>query len=157
MKSLRIGVLGDSHGSHENIDEAMRHLKDVDYILHTGDHHTDIDYIIKSYGKKVLGVRGNCDWSGATEVVKSFAGIRILLYHGHQYNVKYSLNNIYYKGQEESADIVIFGHTHIPLYIVENNMIIFNPGSVSIPRGSSVKSCGLLELGETVEIKLIAL
>ena len=157
MKPMRIGVLGDSHGSLESIDDAMKHLKDVDYILHTGDHHDDIEYIVASYGKKVLGVRGNCDWSGATEVVKSFAGKRILLCHGHQYNVKFSLNNIYYKGQEENADIVIFGHTHIPLYVVENNMTIFNPGSISIPRGGSARSCGLLVLGDTVEIKLIAL
>ncbi len=157
MKHMKIGILGDTHGNQAGIAAAMKHFTDVDYILHTGDHHDDIGYILQSYGIKVLGVRGNCDWTGATEVIKSFGGKRILLCHGHQYNVKYSLNGIYYKGQEEEADIVVFGHTHVPLYIVENDMILFNPGSTSFPRGGSKRSCGIIEFGKTMLVKHITL
>lgn len=157
MNRLKIGVLGDTHEDYKSIDDAMKHFTDVDYIFHTGDHHDDIEYIINRYKVKVLGVRGNCDWTGATEISKKFSSKRILLIHGHQYNVKFSLNNLYYKGQEENADMVIFGHTHLPLYVVENNMILLNPGSTGLPRGGSTKSCALIEINDKISVKLIAL
>jgi putative phosphoesterase len=135
----------------------MKHFTDVDCLLHTGDHHEDLDYIIKKYKVKALGVRGNCDWRGAADILKGFAGRKIFLCHGHQYNVKLGLNSIYYKGLEKKADIVIFGHTHVPLYTTENNLVLLNPGSTSLPRGGSAKGCAVLELGEEIKVKQIKL
>lgn len=31
-------------------------------------------------------------------------------------------------------DIVMFGHTHRPVIIVEDNITLINPGSISYPR-----------------------
>ena len=35
-----------------------------------------------------------------------------------------------YFGQQEKADIVLFGHTHHQLTTAESRMLIMNPGSV---------------------------
>ena len=51
----------------------------------------------------------------------------ILAVHGHLQRVKYSLTRLSFEAQEANADIVLFGHTHIPM--VEKNGILFvNPG-----------------------------
>jgi hypothetical protein len=44
------------------------------------------------------------------------------------------MNNIYYRGRELNADIVLFGHTHQQLVEKEDDMILMNPGSISLPK-----------------------
>ncbi|MCD5414535.1 MAG: metallophosphoesterase [Clostridiales bacterium] len=152
---MKIGVLGDSHGRIKNINIAMKFLKDTELIVFTGDHITDIRYITKEYGAEVIAVRGNCDCSGELEIVRTINGRRIFICHGHKYGVKYTLDNIHYRAEELEADIVIFGHTHIPYYEETNGIIMINPGSVTFPRGRSKKSCVMINLGEKIEVEFI--
>lgn len=59
--------------------------------------------------------------------VLNLEGKRILAVHGHIERVKWSMIRLNFLAQEDKADIVLFGHTHIP--IVENNGILYvNPG-----------------------------
>ncbi|HBI08638.1 MAG TPA: YfcE family phosphodiesterase, partial [Franconibacter pulveris] len=39
----------------------------------------------------------------------------------------------------------VSGHTHIPVAERRNDIIFFNPGSVSIPKGGFAASYGMLE------------
>ncbi|MDR5658629.1 metallophosphoesterase [Serpentinicella sp. ANB-PHB4] len=154
---MKIGVLGDSHGYLERIDRAMEHLEKVDLIFHTGDLFHDGCYIQKQYGMKVVGVRGNCDdeIDGEDELALTMGKYKIFICHGHQYNVKYNLQRLYYKGKEVNADIVIFGHTHMPCITKMDEMFILNPGSVALPRGLSKRSCAIIDLDEEITIKHI--
>ncbi len=150
-----IGVMGDSHSRCEYIDMAMEHLKNVDLIIHTGDNNSDLHYITNRYGIEAIGVKGNCDTNGDVELIKEIQGKRFFICHGHQYNIKSNLNTIFYKGKEVNADIVIFGHSHIPCYVKEEEMILLNPGSVSEPRGGSQRSIVVMELEEDIKIKFL--
>ena len=41
---------------------------------------------------------------------------------------------MFYYGMENDADIVMFGHIHIPLVRSDKGVTIVNPGSISLPR-----------------------
>ena len=146
----RIGIISDSHHSKENLIKVSSKLKDVDMILHLGDNIEDCDILASILGVEVYGVLGNCDEGkdGLKEQIINVEGKKIFMTHGHKYNVKHSLNRLFYKALEIKADIVLFGHSHYALHAVEDNMIFFNPGSITSPRGSVDKSYGILEIDE---------
>lgn len=148
MKKLRIAVLGDSHGQIKNIGLLTKYLGNVDYVIHTGDYFTDALYIGKNHEAKVIGVRGNCDFGslGKDEVVEVIGDKRFFITHGHQYGIKYDLNRIFYRGKELQADIVLFGHSHVPHYSIVDGMVLLNPGSISLPRGGSSKSFAIISI-----------
>lgn len=154
---MKIGILGDSHNQYHYLDLAVEKLKDVDLIIHTGDHYHDIKYIEKKHKIKTIGVKGNCDTFGVEELTTTFGGKRFFICHGHMYGVKSRINSLFYRGKEIQADVAVFGHTHIPFYMVEENMVLVNPGSVAYPRGGSKKSCSKLEINNDIRVDIITL
>ncbi|MBO7208060.1 MAG: metallophosphoesterase family protein, partial [Kiritimatiellae bacterium] len=61
---------------------------------------------------------------------------KFFLTHGHLWN-EYKIPPI------GIADVLAYGHTHIPeLKTLECGLQIFNPGSVSLPKGGSGRSIG---------------
>jgi putative phosphoesterase len=77
--------------------------------------------------------------------------------HGHHYDVKWDYQRIFYKGLEMEADVILFGHSHVPVHVEEDGILIMNPGSTSHPRGNSNKSYALLEVGKSIHAELISL
>ena len=53
----------------------------------------------------------------------------------------------------KDADIVIFGHTHVPLSYKKDNIIYINPGSLSLPRKVDYKSFCIMDI-ENDDIKV---
>lgn len=135
---MKIAIVSDSHGDLFTLDKVIESLKDVDKIIHLGDHYDDIVRLSQKYNKDIIYVAGNNDWDyGDTtlqEKTIEVEGIKIFLTHGHRYKVNFSLDRLYYRGKEVGANIVLFGHTHKQFYSVEDNMSLFNPGSISYPR-----------------------
>lgn len=96
--------------------------------------------------KKVEVIRGNCD-TGDFEDLLEFEMFDddtlyinekfISIAHGHRYN-SYNL-------PPNCGDIFIQGHTHIPILIKSQGIIIANPGSPSRPRGSDLKCYILID------------
>lgn len=96
---------------------------------------------INTYKKPLIITRGNCDSEVDQSLLKvpifsPYAvffvdGLRILIHHGDK-----DLNDWVFSLEENYRfDIVISGHTHIPLLKVQNNVLFINPGSPSIPLG----------------------
>lgn len=84
---------------------------------------------------------------------------KLWLTHGHKYiqwNVKADLG---YWAKELDQDIVVFGHTHMPLCEYYGDALLINPGSPSRPRGGSKPSFAVLNLqkGETPEVEFFQL
>jgi len=156
----KIGVLGDTHGELKQALQAIGSL-DVDLLLHTGDYYSDAIRLAEASGIKVIGVLGNCDFSssGPKEKILEFEGKRIYLTHGHLYGVKKGCLNLFYRGKEVGADLVVYGHTHSWSQQRMEDMIIFNPGSPSRPRNSG-PTLGLIIINQgqievrKLEIKL---
>jgi uncharacterized protein len=150
---LRIGVVSDSHGNLFMLDRALSMMKDADMFIHLGDHCFDMDKIAEKYNKPYETVTGNNECVSSPEYEKTLVlgGKRIFITHGHNHSVYYGVDRLYYKGLEEDADIVLFGHTHIQSLNREGNIIILNPGSVSRPR-DSMPGCAVITIDGKGEI-----
>ncbi|MGL5950700.1 MAG: YfcE family phosphodiesterase, partial [Cetobacterium sp.] len=77
-------------------------------------------------------VKGNCDYydrKNEEEILLELMGKKILVTHGHLYQVKQGYIDLEIRTREVGADIALFGHTHRP-YLKEGEVILFNPGAV---------------------------
>ncbi|HDM76012.1 MAG TPA: phosphodiesterase [Deltaproteobacteria bacterium] len=113
--------------------------------------------ILNEVREKIFAIRGNCD-SDVDQMVLSFPmlndhgsilaeGKRIFLSHGHIY----SPDNL---PPLKENDIFVSAHTHIPMIRKQNGVYVFNPGSISLPKGGSTHSYGLFD-GEVLEVKAL--
>lgn len=140
-------VVGDTHGEYARLKKEVTSLPAIDLLLHTGDHYRDGVSLARELGIGYQAVLGNCDrGDGARELVLELEGHRLLMTHGHLYNVKRTLNNLYYRALELSCGIVLFGHTHASFLEEVQGVWIMNPGSPTFPRGRALPSYGLIEL-----------
>lgn len=142
---MKILVFSDSHG----VLEPMLALA-ADYspqlIIHLGDGAGDIKRLKKELpDTPVINVRGNCDSLSTLpeREITELCGHRLFLTHGHRYNVKFGTDSLLTNAVCAGADIVMYGHTHIPDCRLENGLLILNPGSIGFNR-----SYALLELKE---------
>jgi putative phosphoesterase len=89
------------------------------------------------------------------EYVK-IAGLNIYVTHGHLDGVNYDTNALYLKMKNTTADIILYGHTHVSYRDERHSSIdIVNPGSCSLPRRNLPPSFALLEIpgnGERVTV-----
>ncbi|BDH45073.1 phosphoesterase [Salmonella enterica subsp. enterica serovar Choleraesuis] len=104
---------------------------------------------LNSVAERVIAVRGNCD-SEVDQMLLNFpitapwqqvlvGESRLFLTHGHHYHPA-QLPPL------SAGDILVFGHTHIPQASWSDERIgLFNPGSVSLPKGGNPASYGLLD------------
>ena len=144
-------VLSDSHGRADRVEEVIRRVR-PDGVLFCGDGLRDLTY--RDVPCPLWAVAGNCDWMSSplivngsvlqpeTEELVTVEGIRILLMHGHTYGVKESPLRAVYRAAELGADLLIYGHTHVPVELhlrpddersllpVTKPLTVFNPGSL---------------------------
>ena len=92
------------------------------------------------YQKHILCVRGNCD-AEVDQMVLNFPIMadyaildlgdkRVYATHGHLYHESH-------RPPMTPGDILLHGHTHVPICHVYDDFICMNPGSVSIPKENS--------------------
>jgi putative phosphoesterase len=156
---MKIIVVSDTHGNNKPFLEKAITIEKPDLIFHLGDFASDAKKISKIMGIDFIAVKGNGD-HGIMDVNEDelieLSGKKIFLTHGHKYDVAYNLGDICHKGLELDADLILFGHTHMPIIEKTEDLIIMNPGSPSIPRSLDRKrTFGLITIGEEIEVELI--
>ncbi|SCJ18469.1 Phosphodiesterase yfcE [uncultured Clostridium sp.] len=153
---MKIGVMSDTHGSLVYFEKALEVLSDCDILLHAGDvlYHGPRNDLPKGYNPKgviskineldnILIARGNCDADvdqmvinhpiQGPYVLSQFGETRILINHGYVDSKEETIK----KAKSMGADILILGHTHVKELFVDENLIVINPGSTSIPKDGS--------------------
>lgn len=149
---VRVAVISDTHGHLGNLDRVLGQLGPVDWLLHAGDHYQDAARSGALLGigpTRVAAVVGNCDapLTEPAQTILEIGGVRILLTHGHHHGVKTTLDRIYYRAKEIGVRVAVFGHSHVPVNGQEGGVLLFNPGSLTLPRmPNDPPSCGLLEI-----------
>jgi hypothetical protein len=140
---LKLIIFSDSHGETDNMYLAVKAEK-PDAIIHLGDYDSDCK-VFREFTIPLYSVRGNCDWGSDNLVTMdlNFDGKRIFLTHGHTYHVKESYDYIINAAMLMEADVVLFGHTHIPYYDERDGLYVINPGSAG--RGA-YKGYGVLTI-----------
>ncbi|HLS53338.1 MAG TPA: YfcE family phosphodiesterase, partial [Tissierellaceae bacterium] len=113
---MRILAVSDTHGRCEGIIKEVKNREKFDLLFHLGDYVEDGDKIAQELDIPAVIVRGNGDFYShyQDEELVEFSGKTIFLTHGHMYNVRFDISNLYYRGRELGADLILFGHTHVP-------------------------------------------
>jgi putative phosphoesterase len=149
---VHIAVLSDTHAPRHWKScpaEVARRLRGVDLILHAGDVCTAAVLVELSAYAPVRAVLGNNDgpdvaaW-GAPEVLElELAGLPVAMLHdtgpaaGRQARLRRRF---------PAAQLVIFGHSHIPWDCEQDGLRTFNPGSPTDRRRQPVGTMGLLRI-----------
>lgn len=119
---MKIIFFSDLHNDIKVLENLLEKEQGVFYCL--GDSKLSEDQLDKY---KINSVLGNCDNIDLPlELVLNIDDKKILLVHGHKFNVKYNLNNLYFYSKSMDCDYVIYGHTHIQ----SKDDNLYNPGSL---------------------------
>ncbi|CAH0539033.1 phosphodiesterase [Vibrio marisflavi] len=106
---------------------------------------------LNEYSDRIIAVRGNCD-SEVDQMLLDFpmmvdyswllleSGKRMFITHGHIYN----MDN---RPKLAEGDILVCGHTHIPVAERYHDIYVINPGSITFPRGYSKASYAIYSQG----------
>lgn len=144
---MQIAVISDTHRHSYELNQVLSHIQETDMIIHLGDNTEDVDILKNGYKGKIINVRGNCDFVSfvPSERLEEVEGMKVLLTHGHKYNVKNDFLRLKYRAKEVGANIVLFGHTHEAIELYEEGIWFVNPGSLALPK-SRYKSYAILDL-----------
>ena len=155
---MKVGIISDIHGDYQALQTTLNRLEtehQVDEILCAGDligrgpnPNAVVDEIRQ---RNIPTVRGNHDeWAYdirnenkdylknlPIEVQVSLAGIEIYMCHGkpgnniwglYEAHVSETLLNMMLSSL--NVDVMITGHTHVPMFITVDNGCVINPGSL---------------------------
>lgn len=151
----RIVVISDTHGDFGKFLPKLKSIGEIDLLIDLGDFEDELEAIKASLPCKKVIVRGNCDYSAYDipgQAIFYIGKYKVLATHGHNFGVKSGYEKIRQKGISEGCDIVMFGHTHIPLLSIEEDITLINPGSVRWSIMFEKKEFLLIEIDENGEI-----
>ena len=120
MNTMKILIVSDTHRKDDNLKKVLEETTPIDMLIHLGDLEGSEQYIPEwvNPGCQMQMVRGNNDFFSSLDKEREIeiGKYRVLLTHGHYYN------------------IAMFGHTHRPYFDDSHGIIVLNPGSLSYPR-----------------------
>ena len=158
---MKFVVISDVHGRADLVDRIMLIHGDRDGALFLGDGTKDIWVEqLQRGGRLFAGVRGNCDsifakaqeYDYDEELLLNIGEYTVIMMHGHTHSVKSGIERAVAYGAGRGADILLYGHTHVPceIYYPEGSeafgvrltkpLWVMNPGSVA------AGSYGLLQI-----------
>lgn len=149
---MLIAVLSDTHlreGKTLPVN-VWKRLDGVDLILHAGDiisagFLADLKTIAP-----VEAVRGNCDgWelvSLPEQKIIQCEEIRIGLTHGAFGKGRTTPERAFHMFDQDTVEVVVFGHSHVPYKEWHEEVLLFNPGSPTDKRRELKYSIGLIEI-----------
>ncbi|TJY43918.1 metallophosphoesterase [Cohnella pontilimi] len=156
---MKIVVVSDTHIPRMAKSLPARLVRELesntDLILHAGDWTSEQVYDQLVRYAPVEGVAGNNDGEallmrfGLRKKIVS-GGIRIGLVHGHGPNPRLTAEHRAAAAFDQGeVDIIVFGHSHIPVLKRLDGMLLFNPGSPTDKRRQKQYSFGILSISGT--------
>ncbi|MBY8848310.1 MULTISPECIES: metallophosphoesterase family protein [Saccharothrix] len=153
---MRVVVLSDTHAPRrwKSCPPAVaEHLRHADAILHAGD--VCVAPVLDELAQyaPVTAVRGNNDgpdvaaWGAPDTVELDLAGLRVAMVHD---SGQATGRTARMRRRFPDADLVVFGHSHIPLDLTGDGVRVFNPGSPTDRRRQPHGTIGLLDVADGV-------
>lgn len=160
---MRVVVLADTHAPRRwrGVPPGVaEHLRTAELILHAGDVCT-VDVLDELSGyAPVRAVRGNNDgpdiaaWGAPDRLVMDIDGLAVGMIHdsGAATGRLARMRRAF-----PECQLVVFGHSHIPMDISEVGLRLFNPGSPSDRRRQPRGTLGVLEIegGRLLEARIL--
>jgi putative phosphoesterase len=116
--------------------------------VHCGDGCRDLDPERFDVQVACESVAGNCDSPAWGQPVCEFerVGVRFMVVHGHRFGIHFDdFQALVDEAHRRDVQVVLFGHTHRPLYRVDEGIHLFNPGTLQ--RGHERPSYGRIQVG----------
>ena len=160
---MRVVVLADTHAPRRwraCPPRVAAQLRGADLILHAGDVCTASVLTELAEYAPVVAVLGNNDqpdvaaWGAAETAEFDLGGLSVAMVHDSGATVGRMMR---LRHRFPSADLVVFGHSHIPLDESVPGLRIFNPGSPTDRRRQSHGTLGVLRVdsGRLAEASII--
>ena len=160
---MRVVVLADTHAPRRwrGVPPGVaEHLRTAELILHAGDVCT-VDVLDELSGyAPVRAVRGNNDgpdiaaWGAPDRLVMDIDGLAVGMIHdsGAATGRLARMRRAF-----PECQLVVFGHSHIPMDISEVGLRLFNPGSPSDRRRQPRGTVGVLQIvgGRLLEARIL--
>jgi len=135
-------------------------LREADLILHAGDVCTAAVLDELAQYAPLVAVAGNNDgadvtaWGAHQAVTCDVGGVHVGMVHD---SGPASGRLVRMRRRFPEAGLVVFGHSHIPLYGVEDGFAIFNPGSPTDRRRQPHGTIGVLSIadGQLVKAEIV--
>ncbi|GFO56143.1 phosphoesterase [Geomonas sp. Red276] len=129
---MKLLVISDSHGNYPQAFKAHELAGPVDHIIHLGDGSEDAKLLEEVLEVPVLRVAGNCDCDPQLprELTLKFGDCQVLVTHGNRQAVKSGLGELIGRGKQVGANLILYGHTHLPAVEAADGMLLINPGSL---------------------------
>lgn len=156
---MRVLIISDTHGDDSTFMDLYEKCGDIDMLIHCGDV-CGSEALYRDIVKcPVKMVTGNNDFYSDLKDVEEFdlLGHHVLVTHGHRLRVSWGTERLMEYAYNNGADIIIYGHTHVPVveYDEDFNVHAINPGSLTYPRQPGHKaSYAILEIDKNDEIKI---
>lgn len=145
---IKLLIFSDSHGETGSMLEIVE-KEAPDEIIHLGDLIRDAETVSFAFPDiPVTIVPGNCDgWTNRRDcLLLEREGVKLLLGHGHQWQVKATSALALAEARAMKADVLLYGHTHRAVCRQEGSVLLLNPGTVG-GRGAPA-SYGVIEIGD---------
>ena len=135
---MKILIVSDTHRKDDNLKAVIAQTAPIDMLIHLGDSEGSEVYIPEwvNPGCEMQMIRGNNDFFSSLDREREIeiGTYKVLLTHGHYYNVSLGTEELVEDAKDRQFDIVMYGHTHKPYFDDSRGIIVLNPGSLSYPR-----------------------
>jgi uncharacterized protein len=122
--AFRIGIISDTHGLLR--PEAEQVLAGVDHIIHCGDiGNPDIIAALQEIAP-VTAIKGNVDtgdWAG------EYADTEFVRLAGRSFYILHDQRALQVDPVTQRIDVVVSGHSHVPMIETIGSVLYLNPGS----------------------------
>ncbi|WP_204287411.1 metallophosphoesterase family protein [Microbispora amethystogenes] len=149
---MKVVVLADTHAPRrwKACPPAVAgHLRRADLILHAGDVCTAEVLVELSAYAPVRAVLGNNDgpdvaaWGAPETLELDLGGLRVGMIHDSGQTTGRTARM---RRRFPGADLVVYGHSHIPMDVTGDGVRVFNPGSPTDRRRQPHGTIGLLDV-----------
>jgi putative phosphoesterase len=154
MSRVFVAIISDTHmpkGARRLPDHCLNLLAGAEAIVHAGDVSTlAVLRELETIGPPVHAVHGNVDEPALRQLLPETLRLDLL---GHAVAVIHDSGPARgrlarLESRFPGAELVVFGHSHLPLHERSEGLQIFNPGSPTERRRAPQRSMGLLRLEE---------
>lgn len=135
---MKILIVSDTHRYLGTLEEALAIEEPIDMLIHLGDVERQMADIMQMVDCPVHMIAGNNDFLSGLPNEEEFeiGKYKVFITHGHSYLVNITEERLQEIARILEADIVMYGHTHVPSLTIEDDLITLNPGSLTFPRQS---------------------
>lgn len=129
----QILIISDTHFLRKNeIQAFLKQFNNIVATIHCGDIY--VNYEADDFQNFYI-CRGNNDFADIPKIQNfTVDNLRFTTIHGNQNYYAYEPLELKELLEEYPADIICFGHSHVPYLHKEKGLIIINPGSLALAR-----------------------